>query len=99
VNWKPSPEHDNEIRRWMKAKGWEVNRTEYDPDRELYIWRHQGQRPERALRITREVLEAYPASAVVAHLQRLGVAHAIRHQSHLRWVVAQQGPEVVLMAN
>jgi hypothetical protein len=83
----------------MKAKGWEVNRTEYDPDRELYTWRHQSMRPERALRITREVLESYPAFAVVEHLQRLGVAHAIRHQPHVRWIVAQRGPEVVLAAN
>ena len=83
----------------MKAKGWEVNRTEYDSDRELYVWRHQSQRPERALRIIREVLESYSAYAVVEHLQRLGVAHAIRHQSHIRWIVARRGPDLVLVAN
>ena len=36
VNWKPSDEHDREIRQWMKAKGWEVTRTNYDSDREKF---------------------------------------------------------------
>src|SRR5215204_1489960 len=33
MTWKPSEDHDREIRRWMKAKGWEVNRINYDSDR------------------------------------------------------------------
>jgi hypothetical protein len=32
--WKRSPDVDEEVRRWMKAKGWEVTRTSYDFDSE-----------------------------------------------------------------
>jgi hypothetical protein len=31
---------DREIHQWMKAKGWEVTRTNYDFGREVYAWRH-----------------------------------------------------------
>jgi hypothetical protein len=39
--WKPSEDHDREIRRWMESKGWEVTRTNHDADRKVYAWRHQ----------------------------------------------------------
>jgi hypothetical protein len=35
MTWKRAPEIDQEIRRWMKAKGWEVTRTNYDPERKV----------------------------------------------------------------
>ena len=38
--WKPSAEVDQSVREWMKARGWKVTRTNYDPDRKVYAWRH-----------------------------------------------------------
>jgi hypothetical protein len=35
----PSEDHDREIREWMKAKGWEVTRTNWDFRQEIYAWR------------------------------------------------------------
>ena len=40
--------HDNEIPR-LRAKGWEVNRTNYDFDREIYAWRHELSETTRQL--------------------------------------------------
>jgi hypothetical protein len=31
---------DTEIHHWMKAEGWEVTRTNWYADREIYSWRH-----------------------------------------------------------
>ena len=62
MNWRPSAYMDEQIREWMKAKGWEVTRTNYDFDREVYAWRYDqrgGNSP--TLRIGRQVLEDYPA--------------------------------------
>lgn len=49
----------------MKAKGWEVNcQPEYDLEREVYAWRHEVRGgPSPTLRISRKVLEDYPAFA------------------------------------
>jgi hypothetical protein len=55
----------------MKARGWEVTRTNYDFEREVYAWRHDqrgGNSP--TLRISRQVLEDYPGFVVVHHLER-----------------------------
>jgi hypothetical protein len=52
--WQPSGEHDKEIRRWMKSKGWEVTRTIYDSDWGIYAWRHDVRGgPSPTLRISR----------------------------------------------
>jgi hypothetical protein len=56
-----------------------VSRTHYDSDREVYAWRHEipgGKSP--TLRVTRHVLEQYPAFVVLYHLDQLKVAQAIR---------------------
>jgi hypothetical protein len=39
MSWRPSEDHDQEIRR-LGSKGWEVTRTNYDFDREIYASRH-----------------------------------------------------------
>ena len=66
MTWKPSDEHDKEIRRWMKSKGWEVTRTNYSVDREIYAWRHDVRdSTSPTLRISRQVLEDYPAFVVI----------------------------------
>jgi hypothetical protein len=31
MTWKPTVDIDQNVRRWMKAKGWEVTRTEPHP--------------------------------------------------------------------
>jgi hypothetical protein len=95
--WKPSEEHDKEIRRWMKSIGWEVTRTNYDPDRQVYAWRHDvrnGFSP--TLRISRQVIESYPAFALLYHLDELKVARAMRARPEARLVVVQKGLTVAL---
>jgi hypothetical protein len=81
----------------MNAKGWEVTATDYHFDQEVYSWRHEqpgGKSP--TLRITRAVLEDYPAFALIYHLDRLNVARAIRAQPGARLVVTQDGASVIV---
>jgi len=37
---KPSEDVDQSVREWMKTKGWEVTRTNYDFDGKVYAWLH-----------------------------------------------------------
>jgi hypothetical protein len=97
MTWKPIEDHDKEIRQPMGARGWEVTRTNYDADREIYAWRHElrgGKSP--TLRISRRVLESYPAFVLLYHLDQLKVARAMRAQPEARLVVVQTGSTVVL---
>jgi hypothetical protein len=76
--WKPSEEHDKEIRRCTKSKGWEVTRTNYDSERDAesrtsYV---RGG-PSPTLRISRQVIESYPAFALLYHLDELKVVRAM----------------------
>jgi hypothetical protein len=94
---KPSQDIDEEVRGWMKARGWEVTRTNYDLDREVYAWRHDVHGgPSRTLRISRPVLDDYPAFVVLYHLDQLKVAHAMRANPAARLGVVQEGPGVSL---
>jgi hypothetical protein len=97
ATWKPSVGVDAEIRQWMLARGWVVNRTEYGPRSRVYAWRCE--RPDSndcpTLRISREVLETYPGWALIVHLDQLRVAAVIRAQPQARLVVTQQGDSVV----
>lgn len=97
MSWKPSEEHDWEVRRWMAAKGWPVTRTHYAADREVYAWRHElrGGKPP-TLRISKFVLEHYPAFAVIHFLEELGLARHIRQRPEARLVVVQNGQRVTL---
>ena len=95
--WKPSEEHEKEVRRWMTSKGWEVTRTNCDFKRGIYSWRHElpeGNSP--TLRISRQVLEDYPAFMVLHHLDELKVAQAIRARPEARLVMVQKGLTVTL---
>ena len=97
MSWKPSADIDEEVRGWMKAKGWEVTGAEYDFDRKVYAWRHEvrvGKSP--TLRISRKVLEDYPAFAVLYHLDTLNVAAAIRARPEAQYVLVQNGLTVSL---
>jgi hypothetical protein len=98
MNWKPTEDVDGEIREWMKGKGWEVTKVDYDFDREIYAWRHEvrgGKSP--TLRIERKVLEAYPAFAVVYHLDQLRVAAMMKALPEARLVVAQDGDAITVI--
>jgi hypothetical protein len=98
--WKPTDDMDRQIRGWMKLKGWEVTRTNYDLDREVYAWRYDAREgPSQTLRISREVLEGYPPFAVLEQLGRLRVADRMRTYPHRRWVVVQRGTAVELVEN
>jgi hypothetical protein len=95
--WKPSQDIDEEVRRWMKATGWEVTRTNYDSDLEVYAWRHDvWGGPSPTLRISRRVLEDYPALVVLYHLDQLEVGQAMRARPEARLVLVQNGSRVSL---
>jgi hypothetical protein len=61
MTWKPSDDVDQSVREWMKAKGWEVTRTHYDYDWEIYAWRHDVRETITYPAISQRVLEDYPA--------------------------------------
>jgi hypothetical protein len=95
--WKPTDHVDEQVRGWMKAKGWEVTVTDYHFDQGIYSWRHQqpgGKSP--TLRIARKVLVHNPAFVVLYHLDRLNVARAIRAQPEARLVVTLEGATIIL---
>lgn len=97
MTWKPSIYIDEEIRRWMKGKGWEVTSTDYHFDHETYSWRHElrgGKSP--ALYVACNVLEHNPAFVVLYHLDRLKVAQAIKAEPTARLVVLQKGSQIVV---
>jgi hypothetical protein len=95
MTWKPSDQHDKQIRRWMESKGWEVTRTNYDPGQQIYAWRHDVRGgPSPTLRISRQVLESYPAFVLLYHLDELKVARAMRAQPEARLVVVQNDSKV-----
>lgn len=95
--WKLPEEHDSKIRHWMKTKGWEVSCTNFDSDRKVYAWRHDVRGgPPPTLRISRTVLENYPAFVLLYHLDEMKVARTMRAEPEARIVVAQQGSTVVL---
>ena len=97
MSWQPSEEHDREVRRWMASKGWPVTATHYSSDREIYAWRHElhgGKSP--TLRISRYVLEHYPAFAVIHFLEELRLARHIKKGPEARLVVVQNGQRVTL---
>jgi hypothetical protein len=81
-----------------RRRRWEVTRTNYDFDREIYAWRHQqaGGKPP-TLRIARYVLEHYPAFVVLYHLDQLKVAQAMRARPAARLVVVENGEKVSLV--
>jgi hypothetical protein len=81
----------------MKARGWEVTRTNYDSERQVYAWRHDVRGgPSPTLRVSRSVLEQYPAFVVLYHLDQLKVAQAMRARPEARLVVVQNGTKVAL---
>ena len=97
MTWKPSADVDREVRSWMKAKGWEVTRVNYDSDRQVYAWRHDVRGgPSPTLRISRQVLESYPAFVLRYHLDELNLARAMRARPESRLVVMEKGSTVVL---
>jgi hypothetical protein len=69
--------------------------TSYDFEREIYAWRHDVHGgPSPTLRISRPVLDGYPAFVVLYHLDQLKIAQAMRATPAARLVVVQEGPGV-----
>ena len=60
----------------------------------MSVWPDRGE--PRVLRISVEVVEVYPAFAVLEHLDRLRVAAVIRARPDARYVVVQNGLRVTL---
>lgn len=74
------PEHDASVSRWLLANNWPVTARHFDPDREVFAWRHDGGDQTRTVRVTKSVMEDYPANKVLAlfdatRLSEVLVAH------------------------
>jgi hypothetical protein len=97
MTWAPTGDTDRAVRAWMKAKGWNVTRVNYDIDREVYAWRHDVRGgPSPTLRVSRQVLESYAAFVLLYHLDELKVATAMRAHPESRLVVVQKSSRLVL---
>jgi hypothetical protein len=77
MSWKPPFEKDAGVRQWMKSRGFEVHRTHYDSKRDVYGWRQEGAE-RHTLHIARFVIAYYTEAELVALLDRLKVAEAMR---------------------
>lgn len=81
----------------MKEKGWEVTGTDYDFERRVYSWHHDDRRGKSlTLRIAQQVLDEYPAFAILYYLDILKVAGAIRRNPRANLIVRQRGTAVLL---
>jgi hypothetical protein len=97
MTWNLSAYIDDQVRTWMKERGWEVSRTDYDFGSKVYSWRHSAPGGKSlTLRITGQVLDEYPAFAVLYYLDILRVAAAMRRNPRACLVVRQRGSAVVL---
>ena len=97
MTWNLSGYVDDQIRTWMKERGWEVTRTDYDFGSEVYSWRHTHPSGKSlTLRIARPVLDGYPAFIVLYYLDILKVAAALRRNPRAHLVVRQRDTAVVL---
>ena len=94
--WKPSPEVDAAIRRWMTAQGLAVNSTRYYGDEEVYAWRHEASGGAPTLWIARTVLEAYDAATLAAALDRLEVAGRMRANPKARFLVVEEDGRILV---
>jgi hypothetical protein len=73
-------EHDALVSGWFLTNNWPVTMRHFDPDREVLAWRHDGIDQIRTVRVTKSVLEDYPADKVLAlfvatRLNEVLVAH------------------------
>ena len=88
--WKPSPAVDAAVRQWMTAQELPVNSTRYYFDDEVYAWRHELSGVSPTLWIARPVLEEQSASALLAALDRLGLARRMRDAPNARFLVVDE---------
>lgn len=95
MSWRPPFEKDACVRQWMKSRGFEVHRTHYDSKREVYGWRQEGAE-RHTLRIARFVIEYYTEAELLALLDRLKVAEAMRAHPKDYALVIQKGDTVGL---
>jgi hypothetical protein len=93
MSWKPPFEKDACVRQWMKSRGFDVHRTHYDPKREVYAWRQEGAE-RHTLRIARFVIAFYTEKELLALLDRLKVAEAMRAHPRDYLLVRQKGDTV-----
>ena len=89
-DWEPSPAVDAAVRQWMTAQGLPVNSTRYYVDEEVFAWRHDLSGASPTLWIARPVLEDKSTSALVAALDRLGVAGRMRDTPNARFLVVDE---------
>lgn len=97
MNWKPSDDTDYMIRKWMGHRGWDVHRTDYNHEQQFYSWRHElGGERAIVLRITRTVLEDFPAFALWELLDRRHVAAELKARPAAYLVMVKRGVRALL---
>jgi hypothetical protein len=81
----------------MAGHGWRANSTRDYLDEEVYAWRQDtssGSSP--TLWIARSVIEKHPVSRVVEQLDQLGEADRMRSNPKARFMVTQEGGQLVV---
>ena len=96
--WKPSAAIDAAVRQWMDRHGFKVNSTRYYFDEEVYAWRHEMAEASPTLWVARTVLEDSDPGALVAGLERLGIAKRMRGAPKARFLVAEEGGQLTVTA-
>ncbi len=102
ADWKPPPITDAAVREWMKRQGLQVGSTRYYSDEEVFAWRHEaGGGSSTApgsgsptLWIARTVLEDNDPAALVAALDRLGIADRMRAGPKTRFLIVQEDTDI-----
>jgi hypothetical protein len=98
AEWKPPPITDAAVREWMKSQGLQVGSTRYYSDEEVFAWRHEAGGGSSSapgsgsptLWIARTVVEDNDPAALVAALDRLGIADRMRAAPKTRFLVVQE---------
>jgi len=94
ADWKPPPITDAAIRDWMKAQALAVGSTRYYFYEEVYAWRHETTTGSPTLWIARTVLEENDPAALVAALDRLGMANRMRTAPKARFLIVQEDRDI-----
>jgi hypothetical protein len=92
--WRPSREVDQAMRAWMKAHGFPVDATRYYAKEEVYAWRRALPGGSPTLWIARPVLEDHDPAALVAGLERLGIASRIRAAPTTRFLIVDEDQQL-----
>lgn len=77
-DWRPSQDRDQAICAWLEAQGIKVTSNHYYFSEEAYSWRDDTPRPTLTLTVSQHALEDFTPAQLIAALDSLRVAEAMR---------------------